>query len=156
MNRTLLCPLLVLALLPAACGSDDESSASDPAATPEPPHAEFVSEGNRLCKMFVAEIGDLSSKMLGDGRPTPKKASAFAAAAVPITERSMQEIAAIPAPAEDKPKIDAMLSAFSDGIEAFRRAGESPKVAEQLLQSEDPFAKANASARELGLTECDS
>jgi hypothetical protein len=153
MNRTLLFPLLVTALVPAACGSSDEA-----AAPPVKPvtHAEFVTQGNQVCERLVADIGELSGRLMGEGEPTPEKASKFAAAAVPVTERGVQQIAALPAPAADRPKIDAMVAEYQKGIDAFRAAGESPEVAEELLQAEDPFVKANTSARKLGLTACDS
>ena len=156
MNRKLLFPLLSACFVAVACGSEDEQAPVRAAATPEPTHAAFVAEGNRLCTQFTAEIGELSVRMLGEGEPTPEKASKFAAAAVPITEQSLRAIAAVPAPKADRPKLDKLLANYRAGIEAFRAAGESPKVAEELLQGEDPFAAANASARDLGLTDCDS
>jgi hypothetical protein len=78
MTRQRVCGVLVIALMaavPAGCGSDDNSSSGDNAPT----KAEFLKQGNAVCKKGNEAIDKQGKELFGGKeKPTPAEQKKFA------------------------------------------------------------------------------
>jgi len=141
--------VLALSLALAACGSSSDESTT--ALT----KAEFLKQGNAICRKGNEEIGKAAEKEFprSGPRPSKKEMEQFASQTiVPNIESQVQQISELPAPEGDEEKVEAIVSEAEASVE---KAAEDPSV---MIDEggEDPFAKTNELADGYGLTVCAS
>lgn len=145
-----LCLVIVgLSLALAACGSSDDSAT---ALT----KAEFLKQGNAICRKGNEEIGKAAEKQFprSGGRPSPKETEQFASQTIiPNIENQVQEISELAAPEGDEEQVEAIVTEAEASI---AKVSEDPSLIVDEKGNEDPFAKTNELADEYGLTVCAS
>lgn len=128
----------VLALSPilVACGGDSALSAK-----------EFRSQANALCKTAASD-----TKKLGEDLSASSSEKDITAAIDKLVERNEKlaaDVAALKAPDNLQKDVDSMLK----DVRAALKTLDEASLAE-LNSMEDPFAKANEKAKDLGLDDC--
>jgi hypothetical protein len=145
-----LCLVVIgMAVALTACGSS--SSDSSTALT----KAEFLKQGNAICRRGNKEIGEAAEKEFphSGGKPNEAKLEQFAnQRIIPNIESQVQGISDLPAPEGDAAQVEAIVEAAEASIE---KAKEDPSL---MIDEggEDPFAKPDELATEYGLTACAS
>ena len=145
-----LCLVVVgMSLALAACGSSSDSTTT--ALT----KAEFLKQGNAICRKGNEEIGKAAEKKFprSGGKPNQKELEQFASQTiVPNIQSQVQQISELPAPEGDEEQVEAIVEEAEASAE---KAAEDPSV---MIKDngEDPFAKTNELAGEYGLTACAS
>jgi hypothetical protein len=133
------------AMLVIGCGGGDETSTLT--------KAEFVAEGNAICKRAVrdeqAAISDAFAKQPKGGANLTQKeqAALVASAALPVLDEMAAELQALDEPDSE----GAEAQRFIDTLE--RNVEEAEGKPETVVNG-DPFTEAKAMAVSLGLTSC--
>lgn len=137
MRRLTPAAALTVVMTIGACGSDEERLSAEA----------FLDQGNSICEAFNAAIAEGSAPFEGR-EPTTAELTAFIEDTFePNAQGAIDEIGDLEAP-ED----------MQDGVDQFLADAKSAldEVVATKTQTEDTFAAVNASAGELGLTECGS
>lgn len=144
-----LCLVVVgIAAALSACGSSSDSTT---ALT----KAEFLKQGNAICRKGNKEIGEAAEKEFprSGGKPSEAKLEQFASQTiVPNIESQVEQISELPAPEGDEEQVDAIVKSAESSVE---RAAEDPSAMVKQ-KGEDPFAKTDELAKAYGLTVCAS
>jgi hypothetical protein len=135
----------VLLIGAAGCGGgDDDKSLS---------RAEYLKQGNAICKKGNAEIDAAGRKVANGGRPTPAQIKAFATGTlIPNVEAQIKDLRALKAPKEDADKFSAL---YDEADAALERIKGNPALVAADGPA-DPFFAVNKKASAYGLTECGS
>ena len=145
-----------IALIIAGCGSSAShaaattSSQATPTSAASITKADFVAKANALCAENNAELGNAAHQAFGDQQPNPGQWQPFAiTTVVPIVDKRIQSLDALPTPTADHDQIKAIVSA---GEQAITGAQQNP----QLLapNSRAPFEHFDDLASAYGLTDC--
>jgi len=147
----LLAGALAVALVIAGCGSSDSSS-----TTASLSKAEFVKQGNAICKAGNKEIEEgfeefTKENNLSKTKPPSKAIQEEAAETIliPAINNQVEEIRALGTPEGDEGEVDEILT---DAEEAVEEGEEDPT---SLLGAEPAkFKELNKESREYGLTVC--
>jgi hypothetical protein len=135
---------LVAVLAVAGCGGGDETSSLT--------KAEFVKQGNAVCKEKKSEREDLFqtfTKEVGSGDVTKADQEALVAEVLqPPYEATIEGLKDLGAPEGDEQQIEAITEAMEKALE---KAEANPLVS---LRTNIQFAEANALAVKYGLTDC--
>ncbi len=131
--------LTALLLLLPACGGSDEHLTK----------AEFVKQGNAICKKGNDAIDAAIEEKFGDNEPEQKELEAFATdTLVPNVQNQIDDVRALKEPKDDEDEVNAMLD---DAEKALDTIAKDPSV---LTGDEDPFATVNKQLTAYGLTVC--
>jgi hypothetical protein len=147
----LLAGALAVALVIAGCGSSSDSS-----TTASLSKAEFVKQGNAICKAGNKEIEEgfeefTKENNLSKTKPPSKAIQEEAAETIliPAINNQVEEIRALGTPEGDEGEVDEILT---DAEEAVEESEEDPT---SLLGAEPAkFKELNKESREYGLTVC--
>lgn len=142
--------VLAIALL-AGCGSGDST---DSAASGPLTKAQYLKEGNQICKKggeakdqaVKKNLEELPQKELTGGF-SKKTAKKFTENLLPYAQKIVTELAELQPPAKDKATVDK----FMKELEAASTKAEAEPL---LLAESDPFNDAAKGARAYGLTDC--
>jgi len=142
---------LTIALVAAGCGGDDGDS------TATLTKAQFVKKGNAICaagnKEIEAGFESFAKEHNLSKNQQPTKAELTEAAETVLTPAIAKQVHAIGAlgtPSTDGKGAEEVLDAAEEALEKI----EEEPVLITKSGSKSPFAKANAMAREYGLTTC--
>lgn len=148
-GATLVLPATILVL--AGCGSGGDAE-----ATASLTKAEFLTKGNAICAKGGEEINKayeaFSRKHVAGGK-TPSKALLDEAAAeivLPVREREVHLLRGLGTPSGQEERVDAMLTAWEEGIEKGARDPNSLRKA----GPEFAFHKASSMGIDYGLEKC--
>jgi len=126
----------------SACGNDQNNSVTK---------AEFVKEGNAICKRWQKGRGELfaklNSRFQGKKLSSADKETAILALMRPY-EKATSELAELRAPHGEGRKVKTMVAAME---EATKEAKADPEAA---FESSAVFDKANTDVKKNGLEEC--
>lgn len=152
-GRWSLVTLLTLGLFVAGCGSS--SSTSSTATAPALTKAEYVTQGNAICKAGEAEqqaaFTTYAKAHHLNANATPTKAQVTQLATtvlIPNIQSQINKVKALVPPSADKAQVSAMLAAAQQDLE---RAKQNPT---QLLTNAHQFAHSGKLLHAYGLTSC--
>ena len=147
MRKTLMILMAALgvSLVTGACGDDEVERLTQ---------AEFVEQGNAICKAGNDRIEAAGEDLFGDAteeNPPPEEAvtSFIEDTLIPEVEKQIDDIDALNPPEDIEGDVDA---AIAEARAALQRIKDDP--AQAAGQDEDPFAEANEMIGEVGLTTC--
>lgn len=155
MNKGLIAVLVGMlagALLVAGCGSDSSTGDTTASIT----KAEFVKQGNAICKEGNEEIEGEFEKFAKENNLSEKKAPTEAQLEeaaeqflIPAITRQVEGLRALGAPSGEEEKVNTLLDNAETALEEVE---EDPS----LLSGEnsEPFEDVNKEARAVGLTTC--
>ncbi|MGN6275395.1 MAG: hypothetical protein ACTHNP_05610 [Solirubrobacterales bacterium] len=143
--------LLALILASTGCGSS-----GGPESTGSLSKAEFLKKGNAICAKGSEEINkayeEFSRKHVAGGK-TPSEALLDEAAAeivLPVREREVRLLRALGTPSGQEQRVDAMLTAWEEGIEK----GEKDPNSLRKAGPEFAFYKSYSMGIAYGLKKC--
>jgi hypothetical protein len=132
--------ILSLGLVAAGCGGGDDNLTK----------AEFLKQGNAICKKGNDQIDKAAEQTFGKKRPSEAELNTFANdTLIPVVETEIDGIRDLNPPSADEDQVNAIVDEAQSALD---RGKEDPT----LLTNEksDPFKKANQLANDYGLTEC--
>lgn len=143
--------VLAIAAIAAGCGSSDDND-----STASLSKAEFVKQGNAICRKGNAQIEsgfeEFAEKHHLKKNQKPSKEvleEATETVVIPKVKAQVEGIRALGTPEGDEGEVDEILSGAEEGIE---EAEEDPAA---FAESESPkFKEVNKKARAYGLTVC--
>ena len=152
-NRGLaLVAILTVGLVAAGCGSSNSSTTSTTAALTK---AEFLKQGNAICKKGNQQISKVAhqtfaKKQYPNGPPPKSVQTKFATGTViPSVQSQIDGVKALGAPTGDEAQVKAIVDSAQSALD---KAKADPTL---LLQNKNnPFAKSNQLAKSYGLTAC--
>jgi hypothetical protein len=143
---------VAVALIVAGCGSDNSTTDTTASLT----KAEFVKQGNAICKEGNEKIESEFEKFAKENNLSQKKAPTEAQLEeaaeeflIPQITKQVEGLRALGAPSGEEDKVNALLD---DAETALEEVEEDPT----LLSGEksEPFEDVNKEARAVGLTTC--
>lgn len=143
--------LLVAVLVFGGCGGGGSTESTSSLSK-----AEFLKKGNVICARGGEEINKAYERFSREhvaGGKTPSEALLDEAAAeivLPVREREVQMLRALGAPSGQEEHIDAMLTAWEEGIEK----GEEDPNSLRKAGPEYAFYKSYSMGIDYGLTKC--
>ena len=142
--RTGSLPLLAVGIVSAllvGCGGGSSSTASS---------ADFVAQGNQICKEDNAKFKALGAPTGSDVRP-------FLAKLIPLLDEDLSRLEGLTPPSDQASTYDAWIADLKKGTELTKQAQAAPSAdaATKILQGDLAInKKADAEAKELGLDQC--
>jgi hypothetical protein len=136
---------LGLGLVLAACGGSDDSSLTK---------AEFVKQGNAICKKGAQEINagfeKVAKTIPKNQQPSQAQLEKFANdTLIPSVQGQIDDIRALDPPSGDEDQVNALLDSAQEALDKVK---QDPSLA--VGGKSDPFKKANQQAKAYGLTVC--
>jgi hypothetical protein len=162
-SRRLIGALALLTVLGAACGDNDsgtksqagKSSATTSSTAPAPTKAEFIAAADAVCAKFVDQMNPIFGALFTGGEPQPAAAQEGFGKVLDLVTQQMKEIRALTPPAGDQDQLNALFAEVDKAIGDTRTRIADPKVAMELLQSDDdPFAATDEKAKAYGFKDC--
>lgn len=154
---TALFGLLVLALVAVGCGGGgDDSSGDGTESSSSLTKAEFIKQGDEICKKGDAAIeGEANEFAKENGIDTEKPTEAQQEEVIgqvvgPAIKRQSEEIADLGAPEGEEEAVEDIVEAVSKGAVEIE---EDPKSA---LEGKNPLAEAGKLAKAFGFKQCGS
>ncbi len=146
----MLVAVLSVGLVLAACGSSNDNSTSTTAALTK---AEFLKQGNAICKKGSQQINQAAKKAFPKNqKPTAGADKTFATdTVIPNVQGQITAVGALGPPKGDEAKVNAIVTAAQADLD---KAKADPTVLFQ--NNSNPFAKSNKLANAYGLTVCGS
>jgi hypothetical protein len=136
--------IVLLALLAAGCGDDDDEGQEAQAPT----KAEFIEQGDKICADADQALADVASEQYPEGPPTGDDAVAFAEEVfIPNLQGQHDDLAALTPPAGEEDAMADLLAALQTGID------EIAADPENFVQS-DALEDASAAAADFGYRSC--
>jgi hypothetical protein len=142
---------LIVGLAAAGCGGgkSKSSSSTSTATTAALSKPVFLSKGNAICKRGNDQINAAGRRVFTKNRPpTRAQLTKFAQSAIPIIQREINGVRALPAPAADRARVKKLVDAAQT---ALNKVKANPAL---FAGKTDPFKDANKLARSYGLTVC--
>jgi hypothetical protein len=146
--------ILTVGLIAAGCGSSNSSSTTSTTALTK---AEFLKQGNAICKKGNQQINKVghqtfSKKKYPNGPPPKSALTKFTTdTAIPTIQTEIDGVKALGAPAGDEAQVKAIVDSAQSALD---KAKADPTVLFQNNPKNDPFAKSNQLANSYGLTAC--
>jgi hypothetical protein len=144
--------LAVLAVVVAGCGG----SSDDTSSTASLSKAEFVKQGNAICKEGNEKIESEFEKFAKENNLSKKKAPTEAQLEeaahkflIPTITKQVEGLRALGAPSGEEEKVNTLLD---DAEEALEEVEEDPSLLSD--EKNEPFEDVNKEARAVGLTTC--
>jgi hypothetical protein len=140
----LLAALAVASVGAAGCGGGG-STASTTASS-----ADFVAQGNQICKEDNAKFKALGTPSSSDVRPFLQKL-------IPLLDDDLSRLKDLEPPSDEAATFDAWIAHLEQGTELTKKAADAPSsdAATKILQPSRSINKqADAEAKKLGLDEC--
>jgi hypothetical protein len=138
-------PAVLLALIAslgfAACGGSDDED--------KPTKAEYITQGDAICKKGDDEILAEAQQQFGNKQPTEAEVTKFTQeVTLPNIEQQSKDLKALEKPEGDEEELDALYESLDKSI-------ETAKNTDGTLD-ESIFAETNAKAQAYGFKECGS
>jgi hypothetical protein len=132
--------LLAAGLLAAGCGGGDD----------ELTKAEFLKQGNAICKKGDKEINTVAEKTFTSKQhPSDAEITKFAEGTViPNVQGQIDGLRDLNPPSDDEDQVNAILDEAQSALD---KGKDDPTI---FASNQDPFKKANQLAKDYGLTEC--
>lgn len=133
---------VALALLAAGCGGGGGGSTAS--------SADFVAQGNQICKEDNAKFKALGAPSGSDVRP-------FLAKLVPLQEEDLSRLKGLSPPSDQASTFDAWIADLERGVELTKNAQAAPSAdaaTKALAGSRAINRSVDAKAKELGLDQC--
>jgi hypothetical protein len=133
----------------AGCGGSDSTTGTTSETLTK---SEFVAKANAICAKGNQEIRTAGKKLFSSGQaPSPAAQEKFVTATViPSIQQQIDGVDALPAPAGDEQKVQAIVDAAHSALDKVK---QNPSLITQQGQS-DPFAQADKLTNSYGLTQC--
>lgn len=152
----LVCAAFTVAV--AGCGGDDESSTTaieESGATGAGGVAltedQFLAQGNAICAAGNKELDQAANDTFSGGQPTQAQIEQYAKEVlVPSVQGQIGAIGALTPPEDLADQVDSFLSEAQDALDEV----EADPSLLAASENDGPFAGVNATATEIGLTEC--
>jgi hypothetical protein len=149
--KTLLVPALVVVAAFPGCGGGASAERSSGPGRSTLSRSEFVVKANAICKQANRQLDQAARKAYPDGEPTSLQVQQFLREhVIPAIEEEVARIRALPAPAGDAYRVNALLDATEQGA---RQAEANPNLL-QAHGRRDPLFRGIKLARQYGLTVC--
>jgi hypothetical protein len=150
MWRPLTSCALVLALVAAGalagCGGGDDSNDNDPKSV-------YVKRADQICALGTFRIGSESRRRFGNTQPTSTQQVQLARqVVVPTLQQVLDKLRALPPPAGDKQRVNAVFDALQASIDNLRA---NPDLIAQP-NAGGAFDQPNRLARAYGFHQCGS
>jgi hypothetical protein len=132
--------VLAVGLVAAGCGGGEDHLTK----------AEFLKQGNAVCKKGNDQIDKAANQTFGKKHPSQAELNTFANdTLIPVVQQEIDGIRDLNPPSEDADQVNAI-------VDEAQAALDKGKDDPSLLTSEkaDPFKKANQLANDYGLKEC--
>lgn len=137
----------IAAIAVAGCGSSSNSTSGATALT----KAEFLKQGNAICKKGNQQINAAANKLFGGKKPSSAEETKFGqSTAIPSVQSQISGVEALSAPSGDESTVKAI-------TDAAQKALDKAKANQSLLNASNtagPFAEADKLAKAYGLTAC--
>ena len=135
---------VLAAVAGAGCGGDDEKPLSK---------AEYVKQGDAICKKAQASGEKKVEEMFGDLGPNEKPSDEQLTTLVedvikPNTQGQLNDLRDLTPPEGDEDTVNGIYDGVEEGL---AKVEDDPKI---LLSKDDPFAPATKKAEEYGFKEC--
>jgi hypothetical protein len=135
-----LAAMLALVLIAAGCGGGEDHLTK----------AEFLKQGNAICRKGNHDIEGTAKKQFGNQRPSPSQLKKFATGTlIPSVQSQIDQIRDLAAPSGDEDKVNAILDEAQGALD---KGKKDPIIL--VSEKNDPFNKANKLAKSYGLTVC--
>jgi hypothetical protein len=133
----------------AGCGGSDSTTSTTSETLTK---SEFVAKGNAICAKGNEEIRAEGKKLFSSGQvPSQAAQEKFVTATViPSIQQQVDGVDALPAPAGDEQKVQAIVDAARSALDKVK---QDPSLITDQTQS-DPFAQADKLTNSYGLTQC--
>jgi hypothetical protein len=146
------------ALVVGGCGDDDEPRTTTSSGATRSAGSigieQWTTQADRICAAGDRAQQQTAAQQFGDEPPTQSELEEFGTAVVvPNLQGQHDAIEGLPKPEAEADRIDAMLSAIQEGIDAI--AGD-PSLLIQGTDSVPAIQDATEIAEQLGLTDCGS
>jgi hypothetical protein len=140
---------LVLALVLAACGADDDAGSSSDFGTGPPltPEA-FVVQGNAICTAEEQKVNAARGQLPGGGGTQVDIEKFNTTVVIPSVEARIAALRQLSPPEDDADEFGEFLDTAQEALD---EAKEDPSV---LTDTESPFIETQQQALDLGLREC--
>lgn len=144
---SILCLLAALSLLFAGCGGGDDETTSSLT------RAQFIKQGNAICKKAEEEKGKAIRALLAKVKPNQqfsqeRKEQLVLTVILPPYEQMTEDLKGLGAPEGDEEKVEAIIKEME---KAAKETKADPSVA---VTSVREFEEANKLATKYGLTSC--
>lgn len=144
--------IAALALIGAGCGdSEDESSES---STDAESRAEFIAAADAICTDTATEVDVVVRKRFEGATAAPTNedlVAFFTEVTLPALQTQFDEIAALPPPAGEEERVQAIVDA---GNSAIAESEEDPQTLLVPQGSSTPFDEVSGLAQDFGLQVC--
>ena len=144
-SRIVIAPLCVLLVFVAGCESNE--AVRDRSLKQA---ADFVAQGNQICKEDNAKFKALGTPSSSDVRPFLQKL-------IPLLDDDLSRLKDLEPPGDEAATFDAWIAHLEQGTELTKKAAEAPSTdaATKILQPSRSINKqADSEAEKLGLDEC--
>jgi ABC-type glycerol-3-phosphate transport system substrate-binding protein len=153
--QILIAGALAVALIAAGCGgggSSSTSSSSSGALSKD----EFVSKANTVCRDAQAQLTKIQTDIQAKVKSNPSQIQALVADSlaqiVPIVRKTVDQIAALNAPSDLKPKLDEFKTKTDAALDQV--AADPAKALRDASSGSSPFTSLQGLASDLGLKDC--
>ncbi|MEW6476164.1 MAG: hypothetical protein AB1679_28225 [Actinomycetota bacterium] len=164
-SRRLIGALALLTVVGAACGDDNDNSATKTqggqSATTSSTvaaltKAEFIAAADAICGKFTGQQNEIFGALFGSGgAPQAAAVQEGFGKVLDLTTQQIVELRALKPPAEDAAQISALWAEADKVVSETRIKIASADAAMELIQGDaDPFAALNEKAKTYGFKDC--
>jgi hypothetical protein len=155
--QILIAGLLVAGLIVAGCRGGGSSSSSDSSSSGGTlSKDEFVAQADAVCRDAQTQLAKIQTDVQSKAQGDPTQAQTVFADAVgqivPIVRNTVDQIAALDAPSDLKPKLDEFKTKTDAALDQV--AADPGKAISEASSGNSPFTSLTSLATDLGLKDC--
>lgn len=162
--RRLVGALALLSVLGAACSDDGTSptvqegqaaQSTTSSTVAAPTKGDFIAAADAICAKYTAMTDPMFGTLFTAGDPQPSAVQETFGKVLDLYDQQQKELRALTPPADQRDQVNALWTIADQSIAQVRGKIATADGAMGLLASEDdPFAAANAKAKEFGMKDC--